>query len=307
MGKKWNTQMFSDFVNSTYPDFEVRSEYVSSKDNIIIYHKKCGREFNVIARNFKTRGTCSLCNRISKSNTSEFRKKVKNLTNDEYEVIGEYVTCKDKIELSHKNCGLHYFVRPDDFINGGTRCPSCFGNNRKTTKQFKDEVFSFFSNEYIVLGKYKNNKTPLLMKHNISECNHEFMVTPDAFLRGSHCNKCGTEKRSGENHYRYNFSLTEKDRMARDMQNGEIRKWRDKVYSRDDYVCQACKRRGRKLNAHHLNSWDFYENERFKTDNGVTLCEDCHRRFHKKYGYGHNTKRQFTLFLEENKVDASII
>lgn len=115
--------MFSEFVNSTYPDFEVRGEYVSSEDNILIYHKNCGREFSVIARNFKTRGTCSLCNGKFKSNTNEFKGKVKTLTNDEYEVIGKYVTCKDKIELVHKKCRTIYFATPDDFINGGTRCP----------------------------------------------------------------------------------------------------------------------------------------------------------------------------------------
>lgn len=307
MNKKWDTETFSEFVNSNYPEFEVRSEYVSSKDKILIYHKKCGREFSVITGNFKTRGTCSLCNGRFKSNTNEFKERVKVLTNNEYEVIGEYITCKEKIMLVHKKCTTSYSVTPDDFINGGTRCPKCFGNNRKTTKQFKDEVLEHFNNEYIVLGWYKNNKTPILMKHNIEECDHEFMVSPDAFLRGSHCNKCGTKKRSGENHYKYNFLLTDEDRMGRDMQNGEIRKWREKIYLRDDYTCQICNERGNKLNAHHLNSWDYYEKERFAIDNGITLCEDCHRGFHKKYGYGHNTKKQFTLYLKNKKTSASIL
>lgn len=302
MSKKWDTETFSEFVNINYPDFEVRSEYVSSKDNIIIYHKKCDREFSVITRNFKMRGTCSLCNGRFKSNTYEFKEKVKNLTNDEYDVIGEYTTCKDKIRLVHKKCSTSYFATPDDFINGGTRCPECFGNNRKTTKRFKNEVFNIFGNEYIVLGEYKNNKTPILMKHNVGKCNHEFMVSPDAFLRGSHCNKCGTEKRSGKNHYKYNFSLTDEDRKARDIQNGEIRKWRDKIYLRDDYTCQVCNIKGRKLNAHHLNSWNYYEKERFNINNGITLCENCHREFHKKYGYGNNTEKQFTLYIEENEM-----
>ena len=26
MSKKWNTEMFSEFVNATYPEFEVRGE-----------------------------------------------------------------------------------------------------------------------------------------------------------------------------------------------------------------------------------------------------------------------------------------
>lgn len=298
MSKKWNTEMFSEFVNATYPEFEVRGEYTLSKNKILIYHKECDREFGIVAAAFKHKGTCPLCNGKFKSNTTEFKEKVKIITNDEYEVLGEYITCKDKIKLKHKECETIYFATPDDFINGGTRCPNCFGNNRKTTEQFKTEVFNLFENEYIVLGKYKNNKTSLLMKHNTKKCNHEFMVSPGAFLRGSHCNKCGTEKRSGKNHYRYNFSLTPEERMARDMQNGEIRKWRDKVYLRDDYTCQVCYRKGHKLNAHHLDSWDCYEDKRFDIDNGITLCEDCHRKFHKLYGYGHNYKKQFTLYLK---------
>lgn len=307
MTKKWTTEMYSEYVNLNFPSFEVRGEYKSNGEKILIYHKNCGREFETIASNFKKRGNCPLCNKKHKSNTLEFKDKVFKLTNDEYKVLGEYVNCKQKIKLQHKTCGSVYLATPDDFINGGTRCPKCFGNNRKTTKQFKNEVFNLFEDEYIVLGKYKNNKTPLLIKHNTEKCNHEFMVSPDAFLRGSYCNKCGTEKRSGKNHYKYNFSLTDEDRMRRDMQNGEIRKWRDKIYFRDNYICQVCGKRGKKLNAHHLDSWDFYKEERFDINNGITLCEECHRKFHKNYGYGHNTRKQFIVYLKENKRKTSIL
>lgn len=34
----------------------------------------------------------------------------------------------------------------------------------------------------------------------------------------------------------------------------------------------------------------------FKGD-GVTLCEDCHKTFHKKYGYKNNTSQQFKEFM----------
>ena|SRR5699024_622190 len=81
-----------------------------------------------------------------------------------------------------------------------------------------------------------------------------------------------------------------------DQFNGELRKWRRLIFDRDDYTCQHCKKSGGKLNAHHLNSWDKHPDDRFEITNGVTLCETCHRNFHKEFGYGSNDESQFEEF-----------
>jgi len=66
----------------------------------------------------------------------------------------------------------------------------------------------------------------------------------------------------------------------------EIRLWREAVFARDNYTCQkrGCRKRGKKLNAHHKNNFSEYPELRTAIDNGITLCEKCHIEFHKKYG-----------------------
>jgi len=67
-------------------------------------------------------------------------------------------------------------------------------------------------------------------------------------------------------------------------------------FERDNYTCGRCSIRGSKLNAHHLNSWKHFPEQRFDVANLVTLCDPCHRQFHRIYGNGKaspNTKEQY--------------
>lgn len=75
-------------------------------------------------------------------------------------------------------------------------------------------------------------------------------------------------------------------------------KWAKQVKIRDHFTCQICGRRGVLLNAHHMNSWDAYIDERYDIDNGITLCADHHSGFHDIYGYGQNTRAQFDEFFK---------
>ena len=70
------------------------------------------------------------------------------------------------------------------------------------------------------------------------------------------------------------------------------------IYERDNFSCQVCYKNG-KLVAHHKNGFDLFPQERFDVNNIITLCNNCHQKFHKKFGYKNNTKDQFQLFLSE--------
>lgn len=61
----------------------------------------------------------------------------------------------------------------------------------------------------------------------------------------------------------------------------EYIKWRNNVFKRDKYVCQICNKLGGNLNAHHIKSFKSYPDLRLNVDNGITLCEECHKKVHK--------------------------
>lgn len=83
----------------------------------------------------------------------------------------------------------------------------------------------------------------------------------------------------------------------------EYIKWRNSVYSRDEYRCQCCGERNGSghavtLCAHHIKNWKDNPDDRYDVSNGITLCEKCHNKFHSVYGKRNNTHTQLNEFLK---------
>lgn len=78
----------------------------------------------------------------------------------------------------------------------------------------------------------------------------------------------------------------------------QIAAWRIAVFERDNYTCADCEVRGGRLNAHHIKSFKDYPKLRHDVDNGITLCECCHRKRHKG---GEANRHVYTDKPKDNK------
>jgi len=61
---------------------------------------------------------------------------------------------------------------------------------KKTTEEYKNEVFNLVGDEYIVSGEYINDSTKIPMLHKT--CGKYYMVAPSNFLKGNRCPYCAS-------------------------------------------------------------------------------------------------------------------
>ena len=149
-------------------------------------------------------------------------------------------------------------------------------------------------------------------RYNYSKKTCTCMFCGEEFLRKKHhaerrngnnfCSKTCFSKWCSQNlikdaRYNFNPEKTIEERIAcRDTQNDIL--FRKGVFERDNYTCVVTKQIGGDLVAHHLDGYDWCLDKRYDVSNGVTLSKQIHTEFHKKYGFGKNTKEQFDEFCK---------
>ncbi len=100
-------------------------------------------------------------------------------------------------------------------------------------------------------------------------------------------------RRFGCENHSWNPNLTEQDRIDR-RKKKEYTEWAKQVKYRDNYTCQICNDdSGGNLISHHLNGYLWCIDERFAINNGICLCEECHKEYHHIFGNKNNTKSEF--------------
>ena len=147
---------------------------------------------------------------------------------------------------------------------------------------------------------YPSSRMTVLVK--CDECGKEWEISYCDYLKSlhngkKHCRKCAIKiLMTGENNPSWNPNKTDEERKN-SRSNDEYAKLVNNVFVRDNYTCQCCGQYSKDLKAHHMNSYDIHVDERYDIKNMITLCGNCHSNFHKKYGYGKNTKEQFLEWM----------
>jgi hypothetical protein len=77
----------------------------------------------------------------------------------------------------------------------------------------------------------------------------------------------------------WNGDTSQKSNVLR--KRGKYKSWRNKVLTRDNYLCVRCGSSEDKLNAHHIKAFIKYPELRFDVDNGISLCKPCHKKEHR--------------------------
>ena len=95
---------------------------------------------------------------------------------------------------------------------------------------------------------------------------------------------------SGSKHYNWKGGITKIGLLIRGC--FKYRQWRSDIFTRDNFTCQWCGKRGGILEVHHIKSFSSIVKEnRIKTladaesceelwniNNGITLCHECHSK-----------------------------
>lgn len=291
MAARWTLDRAKELFKSRGCEL-LSTEYVSDRAHLK-YVATCGHEHSVSLANFR-RGKGDLCracrykaNGIGHSLGCEAIKEAFEsegcvVLNDSFRRITDPVRYIAR-------CGHENVSDYAHFVNQGLGrvCTKC----SHSVQYDYDWVREQFQNAGCELLEpiYVNCKTLVRFR---AACGHESITTFDVFRnskgRSNLCSAC------------FRKFCYENPGLVDVRHRPEVHEWKVQVFVRDDFKCQACGKRGGRLNAHHKNGWNLFPDERFDLGNGVTLCETCHKRFHNVYGKGNNTKEQYEEWVTGN-------
>ncbi|MGF9893297.1 HNH endonuclease [Priestia megaterium] len=299
MGRKYTLEEVREEFNK-YGCILLSKEY---KNNVtpLEFLCSCGQQGKKSLNAFKSWGNkgCAKCGRKKQAEKLKLSyEEVKKVFEDANCVLLEdkYINNQTKMKYIC-NCGKESAIKFSSFKDGG-RCKECgiekvAASSRKYTIETVRIELEKFGYKFVD-KKYKNTNTRFLC-----ECpkGHRYRIRIIDFLDGRRCFECFKERNRGSNHHRWNPDLDEDYRMNNRKLIPGYPDWVQSVFERDGYECQCCSVKGGKLNAHHILNFSNHKELRLEISNGITLCKECHKKFHQTYGIKNNTKEQLDEFL----------
>lgn len=192
--RKKTHEEYVDELSLKNPDIEVCERYIDA-DTIIKHHCKIHDIFwNVRPQNVLNGQGCIMCGREKTTNAR--RKTHEQYVNEAKEVnpnimvTGKYVNTNTPIGHKCLIDGYEWDAIPSGIL-GGSGCPKCAGNIKKTHEEYIFELEE--KNPYVEsLERYININTPILHRCIIHDI--QWNVAPINVLLGRGCVKCWRER-----------------------------------------------------------------------------------------------------------------
>lgn len=194
MPKKKTHNEYLNEISAKYNcEYEILEEYINTHKAILTKHNECGYQWKARPHDLLAGHGCPICGKEKQSskrrmNPKEFKERFEKISNGRIKLLSEYKNIRTKVRLKCIKCNHEWSATPHNILYKKSSCPNCYGNIKKTTSQFKQEVYNTVNNEYTVLGEYIGRDEKILIKHNI--CGNEWLITPDKFLQGRRCPEC---------------------------------------------------------------------------------------------------------------------
>ena len=190
------------------------------------------------------------------------------------------------------DCGNSTVVKSRNLYTGKTKSCGCIrkGCNRKNVINLR------YGRLVVVKLSHQIGKASYY--ECLCDCGNRTVVAYNSLGNGN-TKSCGCLKkekdklRIGEQNPNWNSNLSDNERINGRFFDG-YKEWCYLVKVRDNFRCQICgNTKSGSFVSHHLNNYKDFPDQRILLENGVCLCQTCHKGFHKIYGYRHTTEEQF--------------
>ena len=261
----------------------------------------CSRECSSNDRKEKIIVKCINCNKEIEKTKHEIERSKNNYCSQKCKNEYQKTMLKGKNNPNFKNKSFAY------------KCDNCGKefiannyNNRNNKYKYCSNKCKNEHQKETLIGK--NNPNYKSIKCKCSYCEKELYLTKNYIENHKNvfCSKeCYynylSKYNCGENNPLYDKTKTYEERVIGRSFDG-YKYWRRQVFIRDNYTCQCCgDNKGGNLRSHHLDGYSWCKEKRTDKDNGITLCNKCHKEFHDIYGYKNNTKEQFIEYLNSKR------
>lgn len=256
-----------------------------NRKELIKLCEECGKKFKTIpSKNFRFCGyKCSAINREKKGRTKEHIEKLKIILDKNREKIKKCKRCK----LCGRLIGKKKHKCPTE--KERQKIAKCLHTKKAREKKRKTLKRLYKEGKLIPvwLGKKRDKKT----KKKISETKkwlYSLGLHKYSAKKGTQLNTGRTHFKkgqyAGEKSWNWKGGITPNKKAV--WSSLEYQNWRKKIYERDNYTCQLCKKKSMPknsliINAHHIKPIYKYPKLIFDLNNGITLCKSCHIKIHK--------------------------